>query len=333
MEQNPESFVPRAATDEPASPATPGPASARADAPPPLETAGAPELDYDRHGHPLYRTEAEDDAYWLGFHAALDANAKAAADAPPEADAPFETRRARRARHDGLTGPKQALFLEELAAGATVEAAAKAAGISPTAAYNLRNRRAGRAFDIAWEAAIRRSRKVLADRHRDRVIEGQVSTRYDKDGNVVGTRHYHDNRLAMAVLTRLDTKAQAFRDDERLVTAVAEEFEELLDCIEEGGDAEAFVEECRPPSVQYHPAETRESDASIMARYKRLHRFDDVDPEDIDTSDLDPADRENWTDDQWDRAEASGFLDALPDEDETDAGESGEAARPERDDD
>ena len=318
MEQNQNSLRPEAATDEPAS------------SPPPFNPASASaEDDAD---HPDFDTEAEENAYWKGMAVGIRAGAPLpAGEGSAGEGAPFESRRVRHARHDGFTGPRRAVFLEEIAGGATVAEAARAAGISPTTAYNLRNRREGRAFDLAWEAAMRRGRKVLADRYRDRAIEGQISTRYDKDGNVVGTRHFVDNRLAMAVLTRLDRKVEAYRDDERLVTALAEEFEELLDCVEEGGDAEAFIDARRPPSVEY-PGEARESDASIIARHKRMHRFDNIDPEDIDTADLDPAKRDEWTDDQWDRAEASGFLDGLPDEeDEAGEGDAGKAGGEEDD--
>jgi hypothetical protein len=279
MKHEPGPFTPEAATDEPASPSHSAPG--KAGGLPPAEGA-AEEL--DPLGHPRFATDAEHDAYWRGITAGLRMNNPPA----PEAK-PFETRRQRQARYDGFTGPKRAVFLEGLAEGKTVAAAAAAAGISTTAVYNLRNRREGRAFDIACEAAIRRARRLLADRQRDRAIEGQVTTRYDKDGNVVGTRHYHDNRLATAVLTRLDAQVAACRDDEqeRLVGAVAEEFEELLDCIEVEGDAEAFVEARRPL-------------ASMPARREPEHHFDDVESED--TSDLDPEKMDDWTDDQWERA-------------------------------
>jgi hypothetical protein len=178
--------------------------------------------------------EAGEAAYWRGYHAALAAAAQPAAD---ESESP----RVRRMRIDGFSGEKQAVFLEGIAAGLTVIEAAKAARISVTTVYNFRNRRAGRAFNIAWEAA--------------------------------------------------------YKDDERLVTAVAEEFEELLDCIEEGGDAEAFIEARRPPSVQYDPGgRSGESEADFIARYKRFHRFDGVDPAGIDVADLDPDRMDDWTD-------------------------------------
>jgi hypothetical protein len=106
-----------------------------------------------------------------------------------------------------------------------------------------------------------------------------------------------------------------------LITAVAEEFEELLDCIEDGEDAEAFIETLRPPPVELGTIRIREggSDAELIARWKYAHRYDHLDPDEIDTSDLDPASQEEWTEDQWDRAEAAGWLDDLDDEDEASA--------------
>jgi hypothetical protein len=297
MEHNRIPIAPEAATDEPASPAI----SARAEPP-------------DDPLCPDFDTEAEEHAYWQGVTVGLCAGAPVTEDAPGGDPRPFESRRQRRARHDGFSPARQTVFLEAISEGKTVARAAAAAGISTNTAYNLRNRREGRAFDLGWEAAIRRGRKVLADRLRDRAIEGQVATRYDKDGNVVGTRHYHDNRLAQAALARLDARVEAARDDERLITAVSDEFEELLDCIEDSGDTEAFIEACRPPPVELGNVRIREggSDAEFAARWRHLmdadEEEDERDPGEIDISDLDPDEREEWTDEQWDRAEASGLL-------------------------
>lgn len=323
MEHPSDRITPEAATDEPASSLSPAPAAWCLACHGKRPDAAAP----DDPLSPGFETEAEENAYWRGVTLGIRSVTPAAPEPPaPGAGGavPFLNRSQRKARHDGFTPERRAVFLEALADGATVERAAALAGISTNTAYNLRNRREGRAFDLAWEAAIRRGRKVVADRLRDRGIEGQIATRYDKDGNVVGTRHYYDNRLAQAQLTRLDAKVEAYRDDERLITALSEEFEELLDCIEADGDAEAFIEERRPPSVELGTIRIREglSDAEIAARWRRLHEDDDedgdededLDPEEIDTSDLDPARRHEWTGEQWDRAEASGFLDDLDDE-------------------
>jgi hypothetical protein len=241
--------------------------------------------------------EAEEAAYWRGYHAALGAAAEAGSESP----------RVWRMRIDGFTGEKQAGFLERIAAGATVVEAAAAAGVSVTTVYNFRNRRAGRAFNIAWEAADCRARRPLADYLRDRSVNGQTDTVHDKAGEIVGTRHRHDNRLAMAILTRLDRKADARKEDERLVTVVAEEFEELLDLIESGGDAEAFIE-ARRPAERDHGAGERAPAARILTESELRRHYADIDPADIDVSDLTMAGRHEWTADQRYRARKADFF-------------------------
>jgi hypothetical protein len=247
---------------------------------------------------------AEDAAYWRGYHAALAAQA-----APDDPASP----RVRRMRVDGFTGAKQVVFLEGIAAGLTVEEAAGRAGISVTTAYNFRNRRAGRAFNLAWEAASRRARRPLADHLHDRSLKGQTETVRDKEGEIIATRHRHDNRLAMAMLTRLDKKAEAYREDERLITCLAEEFEELLDVIEEDGDAEEFIESRRPPFTDYEGPREREPrpDERVYFSWQGRHRYDRLDPASIDISDLDTAREREWTDDQRARARCSGLLDRM----------------------
>ena len=273
MEQNPESFA----------------------QPAPNESASLPA--------PPSAPAVEDEAYWRGYHAALAAQA-----APPDDPA---SPRVRRVRVDGFTGARQVVFLEGIAEGLTVGEAAAQAGISTTAVYNFRNRRAGRAFNIAWEAADRRARRPLADHLRDRAAKGQTDTYRDKEGAIVGTRHRHDNRLAMAILTRLDKKAEAYKEDERLVTVVAEEFEEMLDAIEAGSDdAEDFIESRRPPFDDFRIQEREaRADGRVLGSWITRHRYDRADPADIDTHDLDPARQDKWTEDQWARADRSGLLD------------------------
>jgi len=173
----------------------------------PIRGLGDPAETVAQHAAPLPVPAAppppDDEAYWRGYHAAL------AAQAAPD-DEPSPSPRVRRMRVDGFTGAKQVVFLEAVAEGRTVGEAAARTGISVTTAYNFRNRRAGRAFNYAWEAASRRARRPLADRLHDRSLSGQTETYRGKDGEVVGTRHRHDNRLAMAMLTRADRKAEAF---------------------------------------------------------------------------------------------------------------------------
>jgi hypothetical protein len=59
------------------------------------------------------------------------------------------------------------------------------------------------------------------------------------------------------MLTRADRKAEAYREDERLVAAVAEEFEELLDVLEAEGDADYFIDCHRPAAEDYRPEACR----------------------------------------------------------------------------
>ena len=174
---------------------------------------------------------------------------------PPDDTAPGP--RVRRARVDGLSGIKQAVFLESFAEGLTVEEAAAKAGISVSALYNFANRAAGRAFAIAWDAASHRRRRRFADQLMDRSLKGQTEVLRGEDGRLAGTRHRHDNRLAMGMLTRADRKAEAWREGERLTLAISEEFEELLDIIEAEGDALAFIDSRRPAEPELYPPSGR----------------------------------------------------------------------------
>jgi hypothetical protein len=222
--------------------------------------------------HPAFATDAETEAYWRGVSNGLRMAAAssvtiigaAKAGAPPGP-------RVRRARVDGLSGVKQAVFLESIAAGLTVEEAAAKAEISVSAVYNFANRAAGRAFAIGWDAASRRARRRQADELMERALKGQTEIVRDKDGLLVGTRHRHDNRLALGMLTRADRKAEAWREDERLVAAVAEEFEELLDVIEAEGDADYFIDCHRPVAEAYPPKACRPipDDEHVHNYYRR----------------------------------------------------------------
>lgn len=218
--------------------------------------------------HPAFATDAETEAYWRGVSNGLRmaaASSVTIVGAVQEGAPPGP--RVRRARVDGLSGVKQAVFLESIAAGLTVEEAAAKAEISTSAVYNFANRAAGRAFAIGWDAASRRARRRHADALTERALKGQTEILRDKDGILVGTRHRHDNRLAMGMLTRADRKADAYREDERLVAAIAEEFEELLDVIEAEGNANAFI-------LSRHPAEAEPYPPSGARPERDEHRLD-----------------------------------------------------------
>ena len=222
--------------------------------------------------HPAFATDEETEAYWRGVSNGLRMAAASSITilgGPPDDAKPGP--RLRRARVDGLSGVKQAVFLEAIAEGLTVDEAAAKAQISTSAIYAFANRRAGHAFAIGWDAASRRSRRPIADRLMERSLKGQTEVLRDKDGIMVGSRHRHDNRLAMGMLTRADKKAEAYREEERLVAAVSEEFEELLEIIEIEGDADAFIESRRPVEGEPYPPSARppERDEARMDFYYR----------------------------------------------------------------
>ncbi|GGE93993.1 hypothetical protein [Sphingomonas prati] len=122
--------------------------------------------------------------------------------AAPDAQTPLP------ARHDGWTPARQRRFLEAIADGATVEDAARAVGLTATAAYSFRRRAPGAAFALGWAAANLHARERLADTLVTRALEGQVETITRPDGSVI-ERHRYDNRLGLMMLARLDRQAAA----------------------------------------------------------------------------------------------------------------------------
>lgn len=108
-------------------------------------------------------------------------------------------------RRDGWTGEVMARFCEVLAETGIVTEACRAVGRSRDTAYS--NRRRNPLFDAAWQAALSIARNRLADALLARSIEGSVDYFY-RDGELVGERRYIDNRLAYAMLRRLDRQAE-----------------------------------------------------------------------------------------------------------------------------
>jgi len=155
---------------------------------------------------------------------------------------------ARKPRHDGFTPAAVGVFLEDLAAHGIVEHAARAAGVSASAAYALRNRRSGRAFAMMWDAVlIHRSRARLAAENQQAATFGCTSRRFGPDGELIGSYQYRDNRLAMAMLARLDRLAEREAPADDHLRALSEDLEDFIACAAEGGDLDAFVEARRPP--------------------------------------------------------------------------------------
>jgi hypothetical protein len=155
-----------------------------------------------------------------------------------------------------------------------------------------------------------------------------VIDRVYRNGELVAERHRYDNRLTMAVLTRLDRQAEGMGEGAATARIVAGEWDQFLDIVEAGGDgAEAFlraridpprdgeVAGRRPdgggPAPCDASAEEVESQASLLARLDSYNKYAAGLPREIRTSDLDPAEMRSWSEEQWARADHSGLLDRL----------------------
>jgi hypothetical protein len=280
----------------------------------------------DPPGGPQFESEAEEAAYWDGVtHGlrCLTGENRREDDEPPtprnsrgEAAEILDPSH-RRLRHDGWLPWKKAQFLLVLVAGGVVADGCRAVGMSVTSAYALKNRRSGRAFGKMWDAImIHRARGRLADNNLSRAMNGFVE-QVLKDGMVVAERRRFDNRLSMAMLTRLDRLAESKDCEEsELLRALSEDFEDYLDVVEGGGDEDAFLEAHRPqpqeeavndPPVTWYTKDFVEeiaalADASEWAGYA---------PTEIPVDDLDPDRMCDWDLDRWTRAVRSNYLDWL----------------------
>lgn len=219
----------------------------------------------------------------------------------------------RKPRHDGWTPDAIAAFLHDLAAVGVVDHAARAAGLSAASAYAFRNRRQGRAFAKMWDSIlVHRARARVASELQARSIAGCVSVR-KKDGEVVSEYHYHDNRLAMAMLTRLDRLAEREAASDAHLRALSEGLDDYLDCLAEGGDADAFVEARRPREPEPEasaPPKRRDDDPELttFAHLSGCPDYLDVNPFEIDVSDVDFTKKSEWDADQWVRVYRSGLM-------------------------
>jgi hypothetical protein len=226
---------------------------------------------------------------------------------------------ARALRHDGWTPDKERIFLTTLAATGVIADACRACRMSRDAAYSRRNSSAGRPFALGWKAALVLARPVLADELMSRVRSGLIERVY-RGGELVAERHRHDNRLAMAVLTRLDRQVEGLGEREPAVQAVANEFGQFLDLLDGGNEAaEAFLaprlsrETFEPP--QFRGARhAKDSEPALLARAAFRDRHGVGMPSDIAVDDLGVELMESWSDDQLRRAEASGLLASLDDD-------------------
>lgn len=138
------------------------------------------------------------------------------------------------ARANGWSGARQRRFCEYLAESGNVSEAAHAVGMSREGAYRFSRRAAGRAFGVAWEAALRLARKRLVDDVFELARTGIHETVY-KDGEIVAERRRRDPRVLLTTIERL-AKLEARED--HVTKCVAEDFDGFLDCLSpEDGEA------------------------------------------------------------------------------------------------
>jgi hypothetical protein len=102
-------------------------------------------------------------------------------------------------RHDGWTVPRQVAFLEALAGGASVTAAAQGVGMSRQTAYALRARLRGEPFDLAWHVATRCRFDHLLEAALERALNGVEVPHFHK-GELIHTSRRYDERLTIALL-------------------------------------------------------------------------------------------------------------------------------------
>jgi len=140
------------------------------------------------------------------------------------------------------TKGRQVTFLRALASTHSVAQAARAAGMSRQAAYELRARLKGEPFDIAWHAALQCRFDLLAEAALERALNGVEVPHFHK-GELVGTSRRYDERLTVALLAMRERFAPP-RPDHFLGQDYARSaFGTLLDRVETG--PETWAEEHR----------------------------------------------------------------------------------------
>ena len=110
-------------------------------------------------------------------------------------------------RHDGWTPDRQRGFVLRLALGGCVSASARGVGMSAVGAYKLRKHPGGAGFARAWDTALKWGVDRTTDIALERALVGEARAVFYR-GRRIGTSVVHDNRLAMAVLGRLDRVAR-----------------------------------------------------------------------------------------------------------------------------
>jgi hypothetical protein len=163
------------------------------------------------------------------------------------------------------------LFVEAFAETGCVSEACNVAGKSRRSAYNLRRRGDGVAFRAGWDAAVLIARDCVNDALMERVLLGQrLETIRDPSSGTTIRTHY-DQRLSMALLTRLDRMADqdaeicgSGADYRSRSQVISQNFDAFVNLIEAGGaasDVEDFLIKHRPDANARHQCELAEKSA------------------------------------------------------------------------
>lgn len=136
-------------------------------------------------------------------------------------------------RIDGWSPAVQEAFVAALIETGSVRMAAAAVGMHFTSAYRLRAR--DTAFALAWNAARAMAYARLRDEAMQRGLHGTEEDVWHQ-GERVGTRVVHDNRLLMQLLGHLHAESVSFSDrrfersfEDRRLDLVGERLDTLVD--------------------------------------------------------------------------------------------------------
>ncbi len=129
---------------------------------------------------------------------------------------------------NGWTVERQRMFCEGLAECGYVEKAAALVGMTRQGAYAFKLSTSGRAFALAWDAALLLARQRMIDDAYELAFEGSVERIY-RDGKLVQEKRKRDPKMLLATIERLGTKAAL---GSAPVQAVAQEFGAFLDAME-----------------------------------------------------------------------------------------------------
>lgn len=115
-----------------------------------------------------------------------------------------------KARHDGWTQERQRGFIDRLVVSGSVAKSARAVGMTPQSARNLRKRSGAASFSRAWDRALESGRSYQVDVGLARSLVGERIP-IVRNGRFIGEKIRYDNRLAMSVLNALDRMAERNR--------------------------------------------------------------------------------------------------------------------------